>query len=144
MAAGLGLCEENLSPFRDALNISAAKLSPDDFLPLEEVVGMLPSSEIDHELLDLLESFEPYGEANTRPLFLLKDAQILETKTFGKDESHSKVKVVQSQDAISLELLQFKKVLKFATQKKLTCSYRVVKNEFNSKISAQLIINKIY
>jgi len=144
MAAGLGLYEENIAPFRDALNKSASKLDPEDFLPLEEVIGMLPSSEIDHELLNLLESFEPYGEANTRPLFLLKDARILETKTFGKDESHSKVKAQQPQDTTSLELLQFKKVLHFPPQKRLTCSYRVVKNEFNSKVTAQLIINKIY
>lgn len=144
MAAGLSLEEKNIQSFKEALNTSASNLAPEDFLPLEEVLGVLPSSEIDLELLDILESFEPYGEANTRPLFLLRDAQILETKTFGKDESHSKVKAIQPKEEISLELLQFKKVLHFPPQKRLTCSYRVVKNEFNAKISAQLIINKIY
>ena len=145
MAAGLALHEEDIDAFRVSINESASKLNPDDFLPLDKVMGVVPSNLIDLELLALLESFEPYGEANTRPLFLIRDASILEVKTFGKDGSHSKVKIRQINEETSvLELIQFKKVLNLSTADKLTCSYRVVKNEFNSKISVQLIINKIY
>lgn len=145
MAAGLGLEEKNIEAFREALNKSASVLNPDDFKSFDEVVGILPSSEIDLELLNLLESFEPYGEANSRPLFLIKDAEIVDMKTFGKEGSHSKVTLKQFADEnSSLELIQFKKVLDMPSKRKLTCSYRVVKNEFNSRVSAQLIINKIY
>ncbi len=145
MAAGLALEEKHIEAFRVAINESASKLNPDDFLSLEAVMGVVPSDQIDLELLTLLESFEPYGEANTRPLFLIRDALIVEVKTFGKDDSHSKVKIRQKNDeTTTLELIQFKKVLTLSTSDKLTCSYRVVKNEFNSKISAQLIIDKIY
>lgn len=145
MAAGLGLNEQDIDAFRIAINGSASKLNPDDFKSLDEVIGILPSSEIDIELLNLLESFEPYGEANSRPLFLIKDAQILETKTFGKESSHSKVTLRQfAHEKKSIELIQFKRVLDIPSEKKLTCSYRVVKNEFNSRVSAQLIINKTY
>ncbi|ABB45355.1 exonuclease RecJ [Sulfurimonas denitrificans DSM 1251] len=145
MAAGLTLNEKDIDAFRVAINESASKLSLDDFLSLDEVIGVVPSNQIDLELLALLESFEPYGEANKRPLFLIRDASILEVKTFGKDSSHSKVKIMQSNEESSiLELIQFKKILNLSTADKLTCSYRVVKNEFNSKISAQLIIDKIY
>lgn len=145
MAAGLGVDEQNIDGFRNAINKSAEAINPDDFISLDKVVGILPRSEIDLELLDLLESFEPYGEANSRPLFLIKDAQILETKTFGKDNSHSKVTLRQfAHERNSIELIQFKKVINIPSEKKLTCSYRVTKNEFNSKVSVQLIINKIY
>lgn len=145
MAAGLGLNEQDIDAFRIAINRSASKLNPYDFKSLDEVIGILPSSEIDIELLNLLESFEPYGEANSRPLFLIKDAQILETKTFGKESSHSKVTLRQfAHEKKSIELIQFKRVLDIPSEKKLTCSYRVVKNEFNSRVSAQLIINKTY
>ncbi|WP_310441202.1 single-stranded-DNA-specific exonuclease RecJ [Sulfurimonas sp.] len=145
MAAGLGLNEQDIDAFRIAINESASKLNPDDFKSLDEVIGILPSSEIDIELLNLLESFEPYGEANSRPLFLIKNAQILETKTFGKESSHSKVTLRQfAHEKKSIELIQFKRVLDIPSEKKLTCSYRVVKNEFNSRVSAQLIINKTY
>lgn len=145
MAAGLGLEEQNIELFREAINKSASTLNPNDFRSSEEVIGILPSSEIDIELLNLLESFEPYGEANSRPLFLIKDAEVLELKTFGKDGSHSKITLRQFADEKnSIELIQFKNIIDIPSEKKLTCSYRVVKNEFNSKVSAQLIINKIY
>lgn len=145
MAAGVGLEEKNIEAFRNAINKSASTLNTDDFKSLDEVVGILPSSEIDLELLNLLESFEPYGEANSRPLFLIKDAEIMGMKTFGKENSHSKITLKQFADEKnSIELIQFKKVLDMPSEKKLTCSYRVIKNEFNSRVSAQLIINKIY
>ncbi|MCK9454775.1 MAG: single-stranded-DNA-specific exonuclease RecJ [Sulfurimonas sp.] len=145
MAAGLGLQESKIDSFKNALNRSASKLNPSDFLPLDGIIGILPSQEIDFELLELLESFEPYGEANSRPLFLIKDAQIVDIKYFGKEKSHTKITIKQSaHDRKSIELIQFKKALLMPSEKKLTCSYRVVKNEFNSVVSTQLIINKIY
>ncbi len=145
MAAGLGLEEQNIELFREAINKSALNLNPDDFKSSEEVIGILPSSEIDIELLNLLESFEPYGEANSRPLFLIKDAEVLELKTFGKEGTHSKIILRQfAYEKNSIELIQFKKVIDMPSEKKLTCSYRITKNEFNSRVSAQLIINKIY
>ncbi len=145
MAAGLGLHEKEIDTFTKAINRSASKLNPDDFVPLEEAVGILPSIEIDLELLDLMEQFEPYGEANSRPLFLVKDADILEIKIFGKDNSHSKIVVRQfNHEKETLELILFKKVFQMPQNRKLTCNYRVTKNEFNNRTSAQLIINKIY
>ena len=145
MAAGLGLEERNIDAFRDAINISASKLNPDDFMPLEEAVGIMPSTEIDMGLIELMEQFEPYGEANSRPLFLAKDAEILEIKIFGKDNSHSKITIRQFEhERETLELVLFKKVFQMPPERKLTCNYRVTKNEFNNRTSVQLIINKIY
>jgi single-stranded-DNA-specific exonuclease len=145
MAAGLGLEEKNIGLFKSLINKSALKLNPSDFLSLDEVIGILPSSEIDFELLELLESFEPYGEANSRPLFLMKDAQIVEIKYFGKENSHTKLVLKQFEhERKYTELILFKKTLEMPSKKRLTCSYRVTKNEFNSRVSAQLIINKIY
>lgn len=145
MAAGLGLEEGNIELFKSAVNKSASKLASSDFVSLDEVVGILPSNEIDFELLELLESFEPYGEANSRPLFLMKDAQIAEIKYFGKEKSHTKIVLRQfAHERKYIELILFKKTIEMPKEKKLTCSYRVTKNEFNSRVSAQLIINKIY
>ncbi len=144
MAAGLGLEEKYINDFRVAVNKSANKLDPKDFLPNEEAVGQLVSEDIDLELLSLLDRFEPYGEANCRPLFLIQDAEIVEIKLFGKDKSHSKIIIRQfSHERKTIELILFKKVFIMPDDKKLSCSYRVTKNEFNNNISIQLIINKI-
>jgi len=145
MAAGLGLKEENIDAFRVAINKSASKINEKDFLPKEDIIGIMPSDEIDLELLSLLDNFEPYGEANNRPLFLVKDAQILEIKLFGKEKNHSKIIIRQfPHERKSMELILFKKVFDMPENRSFTCSYRVTKNEFNNRITAQLIINKVY
>lgn len=145
MAAGLGLEEKNIDAFKKAINSDALEIDSSEFISLDEIVGILPSDEIDFELLDLLEKFEPYGEANLRPSFLIKDAEILDINYFGKDKSHSRIKLKQfNHEKKSIELLLFKKVIQTSKEKLLTCSYKISKNEYNSGVSAQLIINKIY
>lgn len=144
MAAGVLLDEKNIDTFRDAINKSAQIIKPEDFLPLQNVIGLLPPSEIDFELLDILESFEPYGEANNRPLFLLKDAKVTKIDIFGKEKSHSRITLKQDDEQKEMEFILFRTVLEMPKDKKLTCSFRAAKNEFNSKVSIQLIIDKIY
>lgn len=145
MAAGLTLKEQNINSFKEAINKSASRLNPNDFTPIEDLLGILPGSEIDFELMDILENFEPYGEANSRPLFLIKDAKIIKIDTFGKDKSHSKIIVGDIKNSNkSVEFILFKNIYEMPQDQKLTCSYRAIKNEFNSKCSIQLIINKIY
>ena len=145
MAAGLGLEAKNIDAFRVAINKSALTLNPNDFLPQDKAIGILLSDEIDLELLNLLDNFEPYGEANQRPSFFINSADIVEIKLFGKDKSHSKIIIRQfSHEKKMIELILFKKVFEIPTNKKLTCSYRVTKNEFNNRVSTQLIVDKIY
>jgi len=145
MAAGLGLREEDISMFREAINRSALKLDPQDFIPHEQVTGTLNTDDIDLELLDLLESFEPFGEANPRPSFFLKDAEVVSIKLMGKDKSHSRIEVRQYQhDRKTIELIVFRKVFEMPENRKLSCSYSVAKNEFNNRVTVQLLINKIY
>ena len=145
MAAGLGLKEADISTFTKAINLTASKLDPQDFLPKEALTGVLSTDDIDLELLDLLESFEPYGEANPRPTFLLKDAEVLSIKLMGKDKSHSRIEVRQEKkDRKTIELIAFRTVFQMPEDRKISCSYTVAKNEFNNRISTQLLVSKIY
>jgi single-stranded-DNA-specific exonuclease len=145
MAAGLGLLEENILSFKDAINISAQRLNPKDFIPQEKVLGILSAEDIDFELLDLLEQFEPYGESNPRPTFLIKDAHVLNVKLMGADKSHSKIEVKQApHHRKPLELIAFRTVYEIPKSQKVTCSYKIAKNEYNSKTSIQLLVQKIY
>jgi len=86
MAAGLGLKEENILAFKEAINLSANKIPEDDFIPASQVSGILNAEDIDLELLDLLEQFEPFGEANLRPTFLIENAEVVNIKLMGADK----------------------------------------------------------
>ena len=124
MAAGLGLEVKNIDAFRVAINKSALSLDKKEFMPKEKFIGMVLSEEIDIELLELLESFEPYGEANLRPLFLIEDAQIINITSMGRDKSHSKITIRQFvHDRKTLELILFHQFLEMPENKKLSCSY---------------------
>lgn len=145
MAAGLGLIEENIDAFRVAINKTASKLDQKDFVQKDSVMGILSSDDIDMELLNLLESFEPYGEANLRPKFLFKDAEVVNIKLMGADKSHSRIEVKQfPHTKKTLELIAFRTVFKMPQDRKITCSYTISRNEFNNRVSFQLLLNKIY
>lgn len=145
MAAGLGLKEDDILAFTQEINKTAALLDPKDFEPKEALTGILNTQDIDLELLDLLEQFEPYGEANLRPRFLIKDAHIVSIKLMGADKSHSRIEIRQNlYENKTLELIAFRTIYEMPPSKKITCSYTVTKNEFNNKVSAQLLVNKIY
>ena len=145
MAAGLGLNSEDIAAFLEAINVSASKLDENDFIPKEQLSGILSMEDIDHELLNLLESFEPYGEANYRPKFLLENAEVVGIKLMGADKSHSRIEIRQyPHQRKTIELIAFRTVFEMPENRKISCSYSVTKNEFNGRVSPQLLINKIY
>ncbi len=143
MAAGLTMRIEHIAPFQAAINATASTLPRSAFVPKEELFGILKSESIDDELLEILEAAEPYGEANSRPKFLARDAEVVSVRTFGSDASHSKVVLrLDPNDTKLHEFILFRRVLENVSR--LTCSYSVVKNEFNNRISLQLLIHTVY
>jgi len=145
MAAGLGLKVEDITAFTKAINKSASTIPDEDFIPQEQISGILDADDIDLELLKLLENFEPFGEANPRPTFLIKDAEVVSIKLMGADKSHSRIEVRQHpHQRKTVELIAFRCVFEMPEDGKLSCSYSVAKNEFNGKVSVQLLLNKIF
>jgi single-stranded-DNA-specific exonuclease len=145
MAAGLGLNAEDIDTFRDALNLSASKINAKDFIPKDNVTGVVAFDDLDFELLSILESFEPYGEANPRPTFLVKDAEVVSIKLMGKDKSHSRIEIREyPHQGETKELIAFRTVFEMPESRKITAQYKVAKNEFNGRVSLQLLVEKIY
>jgi len=145
MAAGLGLQTQKIEAFREAINKSAQKIPKEEFLPLESVSGIFETEDIDLELLEILERFEPYGEANSKPSFLLHEAEVVSIKLMGADKSHSRIEVRQyPHQRKTVELIAFRRVFEMPKDRKITCSYTVTKNEFNGRVSPQLLVKKIY
>ena len=144
MAVGVSLQVENLKQLQENLNKAARKLPKEAFVVKDELLGVLDAKAIDFSLLEILEEFEPYGEANPKPKFLLKDAKVLEVKVFGKEKNHCRIKVqMDSNKGIFHELVLFRSVVDSA-QKSLSCSYTISRNEFNNITTMQLHVNKIY
>jgi single-stranded-DNA-specific exonuclease len=145
MAAGLSLDAQRIYEFSRLINESAKDIPDEDFIPKDDLLGKIESASIDHELLNIFDMFEPYGEANKRPAFLIENAYVEDVKVFGKDKNHSKIILKQNKDDISsLELTLFKRVYEIPQDRTISCSYTVSKNEWNNRVNIQLLVNKIY
>jgi len=145
MAAGLSIKSENLKEFEKSINEDASNLPKEYFIPKENIFGILDPKEIDFELLEIIESFEPFGEANIRPKFLTKKAKVIDVKLFGMNNNHSKLILQLNEDKdIFHEFILFKKVFNKNVDNYVTLSYSIVKNEFRDNISMQLLVDKIY
>ncbi len=145
MAAGLRLKAEHIPNFTKAINLSAMQIPNENFMPKEQLTGVLRAKDIDLELLHILEEFEPFGEANLRPTFLLENADVLQIKLLGAEKSHSKIQVRQYQhETQTIELIAFGTIFEMPENRKITCSYSILKNKFNSRVLPQLLIHKIY
>ncbi len=144
MAAGLGLKEENIASFKEAINIEAESIPDEDYIPQEEILGEIESSAIDFELLNLLEEFEPYGEANPRPRFLASNAQIVSVKKLGKEKEHAKIELrLSPQDRQTYDLMYFRCDEELRAGQEISCSYTLNKNVFNGRTSIQFMLDRI-
>ena len=83
MAAGLSLEEENIEPFREALNQQTA-LTEEDLIPKISFDMVLPLETISIPLIREMELLEPYGKANQRPLFAIRDVIVTKASVIGK------------------------------------------------------------
>ena len=100
-AAGLTINENNLDPFRSAINevgrriLSDEKLVPELFL--DEPIKI---SEIDATLSEQVALLEPFGAENPSPVFLVQNISVYGLKRIGREESHVRFQAVQGDTRI--------------------------------------------
>ncbi|AZV45951.1 single-stranded-DNA-specific exonuclease RecJ [Nautilia sp. PV-1] len=135
MACGLSLKEDNFTLFKQAVNEKIVKYSDEDFFIEDYVLGELPFSEIDIELLDILKSFEPYGEGNPKPKFTAA-AKIEHIQNL--KENH--FKLILSQDDIVLPAVIFRYDGEF--DEFIKFKFSVNENSYYGR-SVQLMIEEI-
>ncbi len=79
LAAGLSVDRENLAEFCKTLNEYAkVKLSSPDCVPKTQVEAEISEEEISMETVAEIAKLEPYGAKNPEPIFVLRDATIME------------------------------------------------------------------
>ncbi len=141
-AAGLGIRCENLEAFKANLEALAATIPPEDFIEKSEVLGEISPDAINHELLDILEKHEPYGQKNPQPKFLLKNAYITADRLLGLDANHLKMTLL-SEDK-SIEAIYFNFVEKASTGEHVDLICTISKNEFRGNVTPQLIVQELH
>ena len=92
-AAGLTIKPENIERFRKRLKeVSKRMLTDEDLIAKLYIDSEIELSNIDNKLLDVIETFAPFGPQNMRPVFLTRNCEIL-GQPYCVGKNHLKMKV---------------------------------------------------
>jgi single-stranded-DNA-specific exonuclease len=96
-AAGFKIKPENIEAFRERFCAIAARHFPEGPPPARLVIDAeVPLCALTHDLLRELDKLEPYGSANSRPLFLAGGLEVLQSpRRIGGGERHLSFRVRQ-------------------------------------------------
>lgn len=84
-------------------------------------------------------NFGPY-----HPRFLAKEAYVESVNYMGKERDHSRIGIKLEGGIEKHDLIAFKQRYKMATDRRINCSYTISKNEWNGKISIQMMLDRLY
>lgn len=99
MAAGFSLKEENIDEFRRRLN-EKTTLEDEDLLKKVTIDYVLPLDLINYDLINDLQKLEPFGKANSKPLFAEKNINLLKAMILGKNNNVLKLKLKTKLDKV--------------------------------------------
>ncbi|ECC0926089.1 single-stranded-DNA-specific exonuclease RecJ, partial [Campylobacter jejuni] len=140
-AAGISLNSENFEQFKNKIKKECSQISESEFLDTDEILGILEPSEIDFEMLEILESFEPFGHKNPRPFFVLENLCVKNKKLLGKDEKHLKLVLTKENKTIEALFFNFDKEPELNQNISLLGS--ISKNEFRGMATPQFVVKEI-
>lgn len=142
MAAGLSLKEENVEPLRRKLN-EVCTLTEEELTPKVTIDVPMPVSYLSKELTEQLSVLEPFGKANTKPLFAQKGLRVLGLRILGKNQNVAKMRLVDDSGA-SVDAVYFGEARNFEdyVQKKETISvtYYPEINVYQGRENLQIVV----
>lgn len=159
MAAGLSIDVKNIGKLRNALN-SNTSLTFDDLIPKIYIDMELPIEYINYKLIDEINSLEPFGKGNTKPLFGGKKLKIVRGYLLGENKNVIKLNLL-SPKGHKIDGLIFNETEKFIEslidkygKEQLENMYKGIENdvlvdilyypnvnEYQGNMSLQVIIN---
>jgi single-stranded-DNA-specific exonuclease len=143
MAAGLSLKEENVEVFRRQLNTNCT-LTEEDLIPKVVIDVPMPVSYVTKELIGQISLLEPFGKANTKPLFAQKGLRVLNSRILGKNRNVVKLQLMDEQGNVAdgvyfgdaEEFTAF-----FASREKISITYYPEINRYQGRESLQIVIS---
>ncbi len=146
-AAGMTLKQENYALFKEAFENEVRKtIHPEMLTPEILIDAEIDFANITPKLIRILKQFEPFGPQNTTPVFMthnLKDTGF--GKAMGQDQEHLRLFVKQNNsDGIGAVGFGLANKLNLTTnQKPFKAVYCIDENEWNAKVSTQLMLRDL-
>ena len=146
-AAGMTLKAENYITFKEAFEKQVEEtILPEMRTPEIEIDAEINFSDITPKLIRILKQFEPYGPQNMTPVFMSSDVKDTGyAKTLGADDEHLRLFVKQdnSEGIAAIGFGLGKKIDITKNQNPFQLAYSLCENEWNDKVSTQLMLKDI-
>lgn len=131
------------------LKIAEAELSGRDLSPRLEIEAELNLQDLNWELFEQIQQFEPFGMGNPKPVFIVKNLRVENVRAVGGDNKHLKLflkheNMVKSFEAIGFGMGNLISDIKYSDLVDIVCEINL--NEFNGsrKLELRLIdVNKV-
>lgn len=142
MACGFTVASKQALPlFVDAMrSIVARELDGADLRPELRIDAELSFHRLDWDLLSILSALEPYGVGVPAPVFVTRNARLLDVRRVGREGKHLRLRVAHGDDrivpAIGFSLGGWADRLRPGDT--IDCVYRVSLNEWNGQREIQL------
>lgn len=105
LAAGLSLAEENIEPFRQALN-NNCNLTEDDFQEKVLIDVPMPMDYVTQDFIEELNLLEPFGNGNPKPQFAQKNLNFVSGRILGANKNVGKY-TVADENGRQFEMIYF-------------------------------------
>lgn len=143
MASGLSMEEDKIEEFRYKIN-ALSNLTESDFIPKITIDVPMPVSYVTKELIEQLELLEPFGKANTKPVFAQKNIKVLSYRIVGKNKNVVTMRISdeygQVTDGICFQNIE-KLVELILQDKTISIVYYPSLNVFNGQEKIQMVIS---
>ncbi|MDR2099245.1 MAG: single-stranded-DNA-specific exonuclease RecJ [Campylobacteraceae bacterium] len=140
-AAGALLLRDNLEFFKKRINESAKELCLHESALHDESLGEIDSEAIDFELLEILEDYEPYGQKNPKPTFVIRGAKVKIDKHIGKEARHKKL-ILQCDDK-TLEAMYYNFKQDIKSGDTIDILFSISRNNFRGLVTPQMLIREV-
>ena len=140
-AVGICIERENLDEFKRAINqnINIDEIHKSAYE--DEILGEIDFAEFDNEMLEIIEFYEPYGQKNPKPTFLIKDAKVISARTMGRDGNHQKL--ILEKENIQKETLFFNFTRELRPGMQISAVVGITKNVFRGVITPEFVIKEL-
>jgi len=139
-AAGLNLESSKLQDFKTKINSLADSINATDFESNSSHLGEFDLCDIDLELCDLLDNFEPYGQHNEKPKFVAIDKTIEKLEIVGKDQNVAKITISHSNQKINAVF--FGQECNIKVGDSVNFIYNVTKNSWGGQAKVELTVQR--
>lgn len=134
--------KENLDNFKTKMKAIAFEALKDmDLRSVLKIETEMDLADINWEFYNKLQKFEPHGEANEMPLFLVKNLKIEQIQTVGADGKHLRAMVSQTDHPVIHKIIGFsfgEWCAKLNVGDKIDVVFEIGVNEWNNNKELQL------